>query len=1046
MDELLTYCEPIYQRITGFFHSYPKKVPVIIRGRIDAANGFTSFLPQRIELYLTAPTDHFLGARTESWLKILLTHELTHFVHASMDKGFFFALSHLFGSELSAASVFFLPGWMIEGPSTNLETRFTDGGRGRNPLFEMYWKAPVEEGKLFSLEQGAYGSAFPPPGRIYVSGYILVDSLLTTYGEDTFRRIMEEYLGFPFFGPWAAISKVTGKNASQIFADLKKHLEQKYAGSLSIASGTRITPQRPGDWVHPQPTDRGLYVYRSSPERFSALVRYEPADGSERILHPVVDDTFSFSATKDGRTIYLTSMKQTWVDPNDPQLISDLYRLDADTGSLHRITSGAHLWQPAVSSDGQTLIAVQGVGPYSRLVSVDERSGSLRVLFSRSEGNVYTPVFSPDGRRVAFTVNLRGFQDVSVAEYDELARGSTALDDPRLPVADVSVKAAHPILGPDAFGEYFPSFLDDGSLVFSSDREGSLALYRADLGSGEVAKIQDDPVAAISAVRDGDALLSSSYSADGWSLLRTPIADLTPVPLASEKNAAQEYPPPVEWTGGTAAAKPYVDWPAPLMWLPFPALTRTGPGSPGVELGLGAIVYGASLLGTTTWLADAAWSFASEQPLAAFTVSTVIGPFTLSADSSLSYEYSSDYTESVVSSLQLGLPLFNEIAFDSQRLFSLSLGLAHRAMIESLAPFTFAQALGSMAGSWQNTLFLTSGISFQWQRNGGQIDFTPPLAVQAQLQSSTVLPVLDSSVPESDFLLQLGLNIPSVIPHQVVRLGLKASDVLGGPFSSYTDSFSVPRGFPGPSTRGVPGQALASIDYLVPIALLDQPLLFSLAARGAAFGVHVEGIGRWDNAAAISLDPSLYVGGDVSLLMAFNAVPFAVVLGVAARIDTAAPGSFDPGRDLGIYLTIGQQAGSTGQGAQPLGPRRLLRRRREASGGTEAARALAVYHVPVDCDPDVSRDFFQVLVRVVEQGRIRQLGPRAGLLDTDPLVMAAGDLPRDLSSRVEHLDRAIAGAHVGARRAFDLDEEARPADTGNGAGSADHELLAFRAD
>ena len=87
VNELLTFCEPIYQRITGFFHSYPKKVPVIVRGRVDQANGFSTFLPMHIELYLTAPTDHFLGARTESWLKVLLTHELTHFVHASNGPG-----------------------------------------------------------------------------------------------------------------------------------------------------------------------------------------------------------------------------------------------------------------------------------------------------------------------------------------------------------------------------------------------------------------------------------------------------------------------------------------------------------------------------------------------------------------------------------------------------------------------------------------------------------------------------------------------------------------------------------------------------------------------------------------------------------------------------------------------------------------------------------------------------------------------------------------------------------------------------------------------
>lgn len=935
VDELLTFCEPIYEKVTGFFHSYPKKIPVIVRGRIDEANGFTSFLPARIELYLTAPTDHFLGARTESWLKILLTHELTHYVHASMDRGFFFALSHVFGSDVTGATLFFLPGWMIEGPSTNLETLFTEGGRGRNPLFEMYWKAPVEERKLFSLEQAAYSSAFPPPGRIYVGGYILVDWLLTTYGEDTFRRIMDEYLGFPFFGPWAAISKVTGKNASHVFADLSSYLKKKYAALPAVPSGTRVTPKGPGNWVHPQVTDRGLYVYHASPYGFSALVRFDPATGAERVLHPVVDDTFSFSATRDGRTVYLTSLKQTLVDPADPQVVSDLYRLDVDSGALTRITTNAHLWHPAVSPDGKTLIAVQGAGPYSRLVSVDSANGSLRVLFSRADGNVYTPSFSPDGRRVAFTLNLRGFQDVETAEWSALVAGSTALEDARSPVADTNVGGARPVLGPDPFGEYFPSFMDDGGLVFSSDREGSLSLYRADPATGQVTRVQDDPVAAIAGVQDGASLLYTSYSADGWCLKETPVSSLSSVPL--EPSAPQDYPAPYEWTGRAAAQKPYVDWPAPLIWAPFPALTRTSPGSPGVELGLGAIVYGASLLGNTTWTADAAWSFASQQPLGGISVATVAGPFTLSADSQLVYQYGDDYTDSVVTNVSLGLPIVAETAFDRQSVFSVSLGITHRALLETSAPFTFAQAVGPLAGGWQSTLFASSGVSFQWEKLGGEIDFAPPLAVSADVQSSTLLPVLAYPAPQSDFTAELDVNLPSPIPHQVLKLGVKASDVLGGPFSSFSDSFAVPRGFPGPSVRTVPGQAVASVDYFIPIALLDQPLAFSFAATGAAVAVHAEGIGRWDNSfSTVGLDPALYVGGDLTLLLAFDAVPFAVVIGAAARIDTTAPGSFNPGRDLGVYLTIGSQglaggalarAGASLRPASVEAPAALLRAR-----------------------------------------------------------------------------------------------------------------------
>jgi hypothetical protein len=173
--------------------------------------------------------------------------------------------------------------------------------------------------------------------------------------------------------------------------------------------------------------------------------------------------------------------------------------------------------------------------------------------------------------------------------------------------------------------------------------------------------------------------------------------------------------------------------------------------------------------------------------------------------------------------------------------------------------------------------------------------------------------VLYYPAPESDFFLDLGLNIPSLIPHQVIRLGLKATDVLGGPFVSYKDSFTSPRGFPGATTRSVSGQAIASIDLITSLALFDQPLFFGVAATGAALGVHAEGIGQWDDMRpSLMIAPALYVGGDLTFHMAFNAVPFALTIGAAARIDTSASRVFVPGQDLGVYLFLGQGAGTGG--------------------------------------------------------------------------------------------------------------------------------------
>ena len=408
-------------------------------------------------------------------------------------------------------------------------------------------------------------------------------------------------------------------------------------------------------------TKRGMYVFSAPLDHYPAIVRYDPRNGTEKIIRTVNNDGLSFTATSDGETIYFTSLTQTWLDPADPLIVSDLFRLDVKTGAVTQLTSGAHLWQPCISPDGSRLVAVQGSGPYSRLVSVDPATGAVRVLFSWAEANVSTPVFSPDGRRLAFTLNVRGYQNIYVADYEKLLPGSMALTDSNSPVESVNRDAAAAVLGPDPFGEYFPSFLDDYNVLFSSDREGSLSLYRASLSSAQVVKVLDDPVAVISAVVDGDSLVYSSYSSNGRCLRTVPLSSLGAEQIPADQGAQQELPEAFTWAGASVPSHGYTDWPAPLLWLPFPTVTRTSPGSPGVELGLGAAAYGASLLGTTTWLADAGWSFASQQPFGGVTITSALGPFVAAVGSQLAYQYTDQYSQTLDSSVSLSLPVINDL-------------------------------------------------------------------------------------------------------------------------------------------------------------------------------------------------------------------------------------------------------------------------------------------------------------------------------------------------------------------------------------------------
>ncbi len=110
-----------------------------------------------------------------------------------------------------------MPGWWIEGITTHTETTFAEGGRGDSLPFALSYQVPLQEDSMWSLAQGAYNGPFTPSGRIYVTGYLMVDYLINTYGVDAFNTINRKFAAFPFFGLSPAFRKVTGHSTKEMF-------------------------------------------------------------------------------------------------------------------------------------------------------------------------------------------------------------------------------------------------------------------------------------------------------------------------------------------------------------------------------------------------------------------------------------------------------------------------------------------------------------------------------------------------------------------------------------------------------------------------------------------------------------------------------------------------------------------------------------------------------------------------------------------------------------------------------------------------------------
>jgi hypothetical protein len=901
-DQLLGFSEEVYAQVTGFLGSLPArsaKIPCIVHGNTDYANGSTSPFPGRIDLFVTAPSDHSMGARTGSWLRLLFTHELTHFVHLSMDRGPFAALSRVFGSDVAMGSAIFLPGWMVEGAAVNLETRLTEGGRGRSPLFEIFSKAPVIDDDLFSLRQAGYDSSFPPAGRIYVAGQILVDYLLEEFGPDALARIMEAYLPFPFFGPWAAIEKVTGRKAAVVYAEMKQALAARHAPAAALPAGALLTPDAVGDWRRPQATARGLYLYRSAPDRVPAIVRLDPASGKEQELARVtLTDAGSFSATADGATVWFTSLVYDWRRPGTSDAVSELYRMDAHTRKIARVTTGGRLWQPAVSPDGSRVAAVQADGPYSRLVSVDPATGAVTGLYSRPGTNVYSPAFSPDGGSLVFTLNDRGFQDICLLRVADEAHGSARL----LP-------------GPDRSGEYYPAFLDGQRVVFSSDRTGSLCLYVVDTVTGDLALVLEDPVAAISAVADGGSLVYQSYRSRGFCLRQVPLAGLEARPVAAPP--AEEIPGEPQSPGAAAEARPFHDLPLPYVWYPWVPFSVTPTGV--LDAALGAQALGGSLLGVSSWSLGLAWHPLTSQPRAELVVSTAVGSLRVDASAAVDHAVGTQYVEDAGASLLLTLPLLWRHELGS------SLGLFARtrlvldARLERVVPFDLADVLSAGAAEWGRSLWIVPGVAAHWVAARADRDLYPSREVEASLDLVQSLPAFPPIGPSQRLLLYLSGSLPSPAPHHVLKLGAKASWTVGAA-GTYIDGFAAPRGAFSGQPRTGPGVVLASLDYLAPVALLDVPVVLGLGLTGLGIGAHVEWAGGFGVVPGfLRPDAELFVGLEALFQFTAGIQPFPAGVGLAARIRTDGSG-FDPAADLRPYIFFSVDSFADAARARPGRP------------------------------------------------------------------------------------------------------------------------------
>jgi Tol biopolymer transport system component len=599
-QRVLSLCGEVHKDVTGYLGVEPRPCPIVLDPETDIFNGFMGIFPNRISLYET-PLYTVRGFGPGSDLMdLVFTHEYTHYVHITTRLGWYGGLTTILGDGLAISNVL-SPGWILEGITTNTETMFTDGGRGRSPLFKGEMMSFTEGQGLWSLNSAAVSSPYAPPGgRIYLAGYHMVEYMNRTYGQDTFARLSRYQAQHPLGGTAEAMNFVTGISSRQFYLDfLSDYLAYARStrdkalsaglpqGKVILADERTLDSFESHFW-----TDTGTVIgLRRGYDRKTALVEVDPDTGKSisRIETGILAN-LSARRLSDGRLL----IPEVFYHPLGEGQIdtTDLVIFDPKTKKHERLTNGAHIYSACLSPDKKTFVATRRNGMWIDLVLLDADGTNLRPLISKPGMYFDAPCWSPDGSRIAAVAKSGRNSDI-------------VLVDPAAGAMDL-------LFATDICEDNEPEFSPDGKwLVFSSDRSGIWNIYAWDLENKRLFQLTSVPYLAgdphISP--DGKDLSYSNTIRGVKQVCTLPFTPQTGKPVPALKEQGMEQPdlkrlqPDVAFAGTTGiplqAYKPFVH-------IPYFSSDEKGTQA-------GVLLMGADPVGINTYTANLLYGFESNR-------------------------------------------------------------------------------------------------------------------------------------------------------------------------------------------------------------------------------------------------------------------------------------------------------------------------------------------------------------------------------------------------------------------------------------------------
>ncbi|WP_300669553.1 hypothetical protein [Desulfoluna sp.] len=863
--------EEVYKDVTGYLGVKPRHCPVVINPGTDLFNGFYAPLPNRISLYETPYyTLREFGPGSDT-VDQLFTHEFTHFVHLTTKLGWYGKITNFLG-DAAAVSNLLSPGWVVEGLTTTTETLFTDGGRGRSPLFKGTLNSFAQNDGLWSLSAaGAHPTYAPPSGRIYLAGYHMIDYLNRSFGPTAAARMTRTQGEHPVGGIREALVHVTGQSPEDFYKGFLEDFQSQAALSDTLAlsaglpEGKVIASKALESFESHAWTEEGtLLALRRGYGEKNALVELDPATGTK------VKETFPGTLLTTAPLRLTGNQNHVVLSVPFPRPLgageldtTDLALFDRKTRKYERLTRGAHIFSAAPSPDGHSFVAARRNGMWSDLVLLDANGKNISPLFSQPGAYCETPIWSPDGTTIAAVVKIGPHADIVT-----LSPKSGTLT---------------PLFGSDVAEDSDPAFSPDGRYVlFASDRSGIWNIFAYNR--------QEKALRQLTSVRYGafEPRVSPNGTTLSFTRLNQGVKELCTLPFTPETGPIVPLPknkkmptakldrvaPPIT---AESHGIPWVEAYKPFLHIPY--FTSDEEGS-----ALGVFLMGQDPVGLNSYLGSIFYGLESNRP---------------GFDLTLTHRsFAPEISTRIYDSAEEGTQVAGLERWQRER--SLELALSLPVILQSLPSHislrgTAGSKIRKFDGIKNVTLDPNRDQSFAWFTEA-TLTRTPDAPRRDVLPTwgQSLFGSFEKSIDKAggellshNGVLSLTHYLPGPADHDGFKLTLTHQAQEGD--LSYSKDLSLPRGYDKEDTEGgmnLDKNLLASLEYHVPIAFPDwgtglilchvSRLKASLFADVGAGWQKSFDANDWSDRARLSIGTTLTAQ---STLMAILPVEFGVEVG-----------------------------------------------------------------------------------------------------------------------------------------------------------------------